>query len=77
MPDEKAKVGGKKAPPKPDEKPGHETVAAPFDDIIDAILGADPKAVRKHQERRRSLPTRKDEKERVISPSTWKSRSSN
>ena len=53
MPDEKAKVGDKKAPPKPDEKPGHETVAAPFDDIIDAILGADPEAVREHQSARR------------------------
>jgi len=53
MPDEKAKVGDKKAPPKPDEKPGHETVAAPFDDIIDAILGADPEAVREYQKTRR------------------------
>ncbi len=49
MPDEKAKMGGTKVPPKPDEKPGHETVAAPFDDIIDAILDANPEAVREHQ----------------------------
>ena len=54
MPDEKAKVGGKKEPPpKSDEKPGHETAVAPFDDIIDAILDADPEAMREHQETRR------------------------
>ena len=53
MSDEKAKVGGKKAPPAPGEKSGHETVAAPFDDIIDAILSADPDAVREHQQVRR------------------------
>jgi len=56
MPDEKAKVGGKKAPPKPDEKPGHETVAAPFDDIIDAILGADPSVIQQTRERRKKRP---------------------
>jgi hypothetical protein len=45
---DKDKVAGK-TPPKPGEKPGHETVVAPFDDIIDAILGADPDAVREHR----------------------------
>jgi hypothetical protein len=42
-----------KALPKPDKKPGPETVDAPFDDIIDAILGADAEAVREHRLRRR------------------------
>ena len=46
------KVAGK-APPKPDEKPRHETVVAPFDDIIDVILGANPEAIGEHQEIRR------------------------
>jgi hypothetical protein len=38
---------------RPAEKPGHETAMAPFDDIIDAILGANPEAVREHRDKRR------------------------
>jgi hypothetical protein len=53
---EKAKGAGK-TPPKPDEKPGPETVDAPFDEIMDAILGADPEAVREYKKRRSSKRT--------------------
>ena len=49
---EKKKDGGQ-TPERAKPKPGHETVAAPFDDIIDAILDADPKAVRQQRARRR------------------------
>ena len=48
--DEKA---ADKAPQKPDAKPGHETVDVAFDDIIDAILGADPKTMSEDKKRRR------------------------
>jgi hypothetical protein len=40
MPD-RAKADTKALPPESDGKPGHETVDVAFDDIIDAILGAD------------------------------------
>jgi hypothetical protein len=49
----KDKAADDKSPRKLDEKPGHETVDAAFDDIIDAILNADPEAVREHQQQRR------------------------
>jgi hypothetical protein len=34
-------------------RPGARTTDSAFDNIIDAILGADPKAVREHQQTRR------------------------
>jgi hypothetical protein len=51
--DDKKKDRGQTAK-RPAEKPGHETAVAPFDDIIDAILDADPEAVREHQIQRRN-----------------------
>jgi hypothetical protein len=58
MPD-KSKVDDKPLPTKPDEKPGHESVDAPFDEIIGAILNANPQTIREHQEaRRRKRKTR-------------------
>ena len=47
--DEKA---ADKAPQKPSPDTGPETANVAFDDIIDAILGADPEAVRDHQKQR-------------------------
>ena len=54
---EKKKDGGQ-TPERAKPKPGHETVAAPFDDIIDAILEADPDAVREHKRKRRERKAR-------------------
>lgn len=53
MPEKDDKSATDETLPKPDEKPGHETVDAAFDNIIDAVLGADPEAVRGHQNKRR------------------------
>jgi hypothetical protein len=47
MPD-KEKKAAKLKPPKPEE-PGYETVDAPFETIIDAILEADPQTVRQRE----------------------------
>jgi hypothetical protein len=57
--DKKTKVGGAKASPRSDKKPGYEAVDAPFDDIIDAILGANPEAIRDHR------ATRKPKKSKI------------
>jgi hypothetical protein len=49
MPD-KDKPKGKQ---QPDDKASPDTAEVAFDDIIDAILGADPEAVRKEQKERK------------------------
>ena len=53
MAEDKKKDRGQTAK-RAEPKPGHETAVAPFDDIIDAILGADPEAVREHKKKRQT-----------------------
>jgi hypothetical protein len=54
----KAKDRGS-TPERAAEKPGHETVVAPFGDIIDAILEANPEGLREHMEGRRARSKKK------------------
>ncbi len=42
-----------KAPQKPAGKPGPEAADVAFDDIIDAILSADPESISEHKAKRR------------------------
>ena len=49
MPD-KDKPKGKQ---QPDDKAPPDIAEVPFDEIIDAILGAEPEAINEHKEKRR------------------------
>jgi hypothetical protein len=52
MPDKDEKVAKRPAPQK-GKRPGPATDDLAFGDIIDAILDADPEAVREHRQKRR------------------------